>query len=957
MKARKLVITFSAIALILGVLEISYAVIPPAIAFKAELTINSTAITGVQPTYQIKITDTSGAEFKPVDAAGNTFGEAVPGRFSYNIPTYDPTDQPLGAQGGTTACVQIWQSGAQLTVTYPARGSCPPGSGQITLVQPGQMMAYGTGLGSENTFQDANPITALTNQIAVSPASINFNSVVIGQTSSHDITVTNSGNANLIITHVAVSGSGFDLPTTISDNTVISAGNHATITARFTSASASPPQSFSGTVTITSNGYNQTSSPVSLSATAVAAPVAHLSVTPSGTINFGNNDTDQTSDNTTNTITVTSDGTVDLVIGTVSLSDTTNYTKTSDTCSGATVAYASQATCQVIVKFNPVTVGTKTATISIPSNTGNTNATVNHTTSVSLTGIGTQYGLSVTPSGLNFGTVLLPDNTASGTDAGCTDNGNGTVSCTVTVHNTGTLALTSFVLATTNGSQFSVTPTSLTTLASGASITVTVTYTAAASSSAHTGTLTVTSGSYTRSVSLTGATNTRPAAPAASSPANAATNVSLTPTLSAGPFSDADSDTHVSSTWQIASAAGFASSAIVFHSTDDASNLTSITVPPGALQQNTTYYWSVSYKDSRGLASSGSTARSFTTLTVQMAATTGVTPDTTTVKTAGGTEITTLSSSTLPSSIANVSTQLLADYSAVNCGASTNTANPSVAIVRANGGIDKNVLGIATPAGTKIEAVSTMTTTGAAFTQAPPTGFTFPYGVVDFRITDVAVGASVNVTIYTPSALPSNAVWYKYSAANGWLKVNPIGTYNAAGTLLSSNTTFNVVSGNGVLTIKDDDITDVSTEVISGKGVIVDPGAPGVPVSASASAAAADPGGSGGGGCFIATAAFGSYFDPYVTILRDFRDTFLLTHRAGRAFVEWYYRTSPPIADYIRTSETLRAGVRLVLLPAVGFSALSLKIGPALTFILFLAIVLCTVVVLRKCRKYVLQEQ
>ena len=86
-------------------------------------------------------------------------------------------------------------------------------------------------------------------------------------------------------------------------------------------------------------------------------------------------------------------------------------------------------------------------------------------------------------------------------------------------------------------------------------------------------------------------------------------------------------------------------------------------------------------------------------------------------------------------------------------------------------------------------------------------------------------------------------------------------------------------------------------------------------------------GGGGGGGCFVATAAYGSSFHPHVATLRNFRDAFLLSNTTGRAFVDWYYRVSPPIADSIRTSEALKAGVRIALLPAVGFGALCLKIG------------------------------
>ncbi len=72
-----------------------------------------------------------------------------------------------------------------------------------------------------------------------------------------------------------------------------------------------------------------------------------------------------------------------------------------------------------------------------------------------------------------------------------------------------------------------------------------------------------------------------------------------------------------------------------------------------------------------------------------------------------------------------------------------------------------------------------------------------------------------------------------------------------------------------------------------------------------------------GPNCFIATAAYGSYLDSHVQTLRNFRDEYLLTNAPGRAFVAWYYRTSPPIAAVIEDYEVLRWATRVALTPIV----------------------------------------
>jgi hypothetical protein len=73
----------------------------------------------------------------------------------------------------------------------------------------------------------------------------------------------------------------------------------------------------------------------------------------------------------------------------------------------------------------------------------------------------------------------------------------------------------------------------------------------------------------------------------------------------------------------------------------------------------------------------------------------------------------------------------------------------------------------------------------------------------------------------------------------------------------------------------------------------------------------------GSDGCFIATAAYGSYLDPKVQILREFRDNVMMKNYAGRLFVKFYYKTSPKLAAIIAKNESLRSAVRLNLIPIV----------------------------------------
>jgi len=79
--------------------------------------------------------------------------------------------------------------------------------------------------------------------------------------------------------------------------------------------------------------------------------------------------------------------------------------------------------------------------------------------------------------------------------------------------------------------------------------------------------------------------------------------------------------------------------------------------------------------------------------------------------------------------------------------------------------------------------------------------------------------------------------------------------------------------------------------------------------------------------CFIATAVYGSSEAEDLDVLRSFRDQALMPTTPGKALVEAYYLTSPPIADAIRQNEGLKMAVKTLLVaPMIYFIKMILSV-------------------------------
>jgi hypothetical protein len=214
----------------------------------------------------------------------------------------------------------------------------------------------------------------------------------------------------------------------------------------------------------------------------------------------------------------------------------------------------------------------------------------------------------------------------------------------------------------------------------------------------------------------------------------------------------------------------------------------------------------------------------------------------------------------------------------------------------------QNYITIESPDDTKISNCQAVE--NPSYADAPP-DVDFPYGFFEFVIEGMDNGGVASLTLYCYMG-PKFDTYYKYGPtlnnnADHWYEFMDDGL---SGAEINGNViTLHFVDGER----GDDDLV--------ADGIIVDIGGPGVSAS------------SGGGGCFIATAAYGSPIQPYVKILRKFRDRFLLDNGSGKFFVDLYYKYSPPMADFIAEHDNLRAIIRVSLLPVVGMSWVALALG------------------------------
>ncbi len=438
-------------------------------------------------------TNDDGATAIALDSAGNAYVRG--NTFSTNFPTSAGAFQTAIGGGSSTnsdAFVLILnpQGSSLLYSTYLGGSSSEYGNAtqMIALDSAVPPSIYVTGWSNSTKYPTTTgalqttlggKYDAFVSKLAPSPnvglsAPLNFGNQSVGVTSSpQTVTVTNTGNSNLNVTAINITGTNRTeyTQTNTCVGSSVAAQSNCTVSVKFTPSTTGTR---TANVSITDDAPK---SPQTLSLTGVGVgtgPAVTLSAT---SLAFGTQLVKSTS--AAQTVTLTNTGFQTLNI--TSITSSGDFAQTSN-C-GSTVAAG--ANCTITVTFTPTTPNARTGTITITDDAPASPHTV------SLSGTGTY--VSISPLSLDFGSVQV---------------GTSSTPQNVTLTNTATtsLGIKSISTGGANSADFSQTNTCGTSVGPNASCTITVTFKPLATGS-RTSSLIITdfqAGTATQTVPLSG---------------------------------------------------------------------------------------------------------------------------------------------------------------------------------------------------------------------------------------------------------------------------------------------------------------------------------------------------------------------------------------------------------------------------------------------------------------------
>ncbi|MEZ2347939.1 choice-of-anchor D domain-containing protein [Terriglobus sp. RCC_193] len=222
--------------------------------------------------------------------------------------------------------------------------------------------------------------------VSLSPGAVDFGTVLLGQSASQTITVSNTGDASIGLASPAATGD-FRVTATTCGNS-IAAGATCTVTVAFVPAANGAR---AGTMSLADNASTHT-----VALTGSGKGSASLTFTPS-LLSFSNTTVSNTS--AAQTVTFTNNGTAAATLAAATVNG--DFRMASNTC-GSSLAIG--ASCSIAVVFAPTASGTRSGILSL--------ADADALHSVSLQGTGVAGTLAVSPASIAFYDTALNTTTA-----------------------------------------------------------------------------------------------------------------------------------------------------------------------------------------------------------------------------------------------------------------------------------------------------------------------------------------------------------------------------------------------------------------------------------------------------------------------------------------------------------------------------------------------------------------
>ena len=290
----------------------------------------------------------------------------------------DPADFPVTSNCGATLAVGA-TCDISVRFTPTRRGSI---SGTLTLSSsavPNAQKLVLTGIGTSPPA------------LSATPATLAFASVASGASSTLPLTVSNTGDNDLIIGQGSFTNPDFSFNSNACSGQTLATGQNCQVVVRFAPSTVA---SITGSLSIASN---DPSSPSAIALSGTGEDPASLQATPAN-LNFGEVALGSSNDLPL-TLTNTGGPSTSVTLSSIALSST-DYTVQSDTCSGQTLAGGNS--CSVQVRFAPTTSGPDNADLEVTHS-----LSASSPTTVGLVGTGGTPVAYINPSNIDFGDIVI----------------------------------------------------------------------------------------------------------------------------------------------------------------------------------------------------------------------------------------------------------------------------------------------------------------------------------------------------------------------------------------------------------------------------------------------------------------------------------------------------------------------------------------------------------------------